>query len=465
MARSASSSRVTVAGSRSTAALDPGLVDLELDGVEHHLAGGLGDVDVDVDRALEGGRLEVGREGEGVAPREDRARQAMGVGHGARLLGVLGPLATSRCAQVTPRSVPIRRGGRAARPPVASAPVTDTGESPGETVDELDVVGIGNALVDVLSHEDDAFIEAQRAGEGVDDPHRHRPGRGALRGHGRCDRGVRAARPPTRSRASPASAGRPPTSAGSSTTSSAPCSPTTCGPPASVFRCAARHRGPAHRPLPDRRHARRRAHDEHLPRRLGVPRPRGRRRRPDRGGPGHLPRGLPLRPARGAGGVLEGEPDRPRRRPPGQPHPVRHASASSATRRPGARSSPTRSTSSSPTRARPWRSTTSTRVDGGARAREGRRGDRAPSPAGRRARSSCTHGEVIEIPAHPAEQVVDTTGAGDLYAAGFLYGYTAGKPLEALRPARLDGGHRGARPHRAPPGPLPRPAGRARSGL
>ena len=39
-------------------------------------------------------------------------------------------------------------------------------------------------------------------------------------------------------------------------------------------------------------------------------------------------------------------------------------------------------------------------------------------------------GETIEIPADAVPQVVDVTGAGDLYAAGFLYGLTRGLPLE-----------------------------------
>jgi sugar/nucleoside kinase (ribokinase family) len=39
-------------------------------------------------------------------------------------------------------------------------------------------------------------------------------------------------------------------------------------------------------------------------------------------------------------------------------------------------------------------------------------------------------GKSIAIPAAPVAKVVDTTGAGDLYAAGFLYGVAAGRDLE-----------------------------------
>jgi sugar/nucleoside kinase (ribokinase family) len=60
-------------------------------------------------------------------------------------------------------------------------------------------------------------------------------------------------------------------------------------------------------------------------------------------------------------------------------------------------------------------------------------------------------GEVVEVAAHPVEHVVDTTAAGDLYAAGFLFGFTTDRSLE--RCGRLGSvaasavlGHTGARP-------------------
>jgi sugar/nucleoside kinase (ribokinase family) len=59
--------------------------------------------------------------------------------------------------------------------------------------------------------------------------------------------------------------------------------------------------------------------------------------------------------------------------------------------------------------------------------------------------------DVHVIDAEPVDSVLDTTGAGDLFAAGFLYGYTHGRSLaESARIGSVASaeviGHYGARP-------------------
>jgi sugar/nucleoside kinase (ribokinase family) len=60
-------------------------------------------------------------------------------------------------------------------------------------------------------------------------------------------------------------------------------------------------------------------------------------------------------------------------------------------------------------------------------------------------------GEIVSVPADAIDKVVDTTGAGDLYAAGVLYGVATGRDLETCgRLGSLAAGevisHYGARP-------------------
>jgi sugar/nucleoside kinase (ribokinase family) len=68
--------------------------------------------------------------------------------------------------------------------------------------------------------------------------------------------------------------------------------------------------------------------------------------------------------------------------------------------------------------------------DAAAKALAGKVKRSPPSPAASTARWCSPGGERHEVPAYAVEKVVDTTGAGDQYAAGFLFGLARERSLE-----------------------------------
>ena len=216
-----------------------------------------------------------------------------------------------------------------------------------------------------------------------------------------------------------------------------------------MFECPPATRGPAHRSQPHHRDARRPPHHEHVPGCLRVLLPERRRRRPGAQRPGHVPGGLPVRPARVEGRLLDGLRVSPRTRGARSRSRCPTCSASSATTSdflPLVRERVDILFANESEACTLWGCD---EVGDGDRAGAGRGRRHLPHPAATSGSVIVAGGETHEFPAHPVE-VVDTTGAGDLYAAGFLYGYTAGMPAARVRRLGVAGGVRGDQPHRRP---------------
>ena len=166
-----------------------------------------------------------------------------------------------------------------------------------------DVLGIGNAIVDVIARAEDDFLVAQgmhKGGMALIDEAR---AAAHLRGHGAGDRKSRAARPPTPSSASRASARARPSSARSRTTSSAASSRHDIRAAGVAFDTQAGRRRPVDRALLHPGDAGRRAHHEHLSRRRAGSAPQRHRRGGVADAGDHLSRRLSVGSAAGEGSL------------------------------------------------------------------------------------------------------------------------------------------------------------------